>query len=250
MSEHTSLSEDSFPSDGWADVVTASANYATRFAGPVGQFFLSTQTHALLSFLPAGESLSILDVGGGHGQAAGPLLSAGHKVTIQGSDPACRARIEDLLALPEASFVESSPIDLPFPDKSFDWVVCLRLLTHCPDPAGLIKELTRVARKGVIIDYPNTQSVNAIGPLFFRWKRKLEKNTRQWSQFSHAEVRFHFESAGFKAAHKFNQFFFPMALHRLHRSAGFAKGLEGFARVLGLSALLGNPTLLQAKRHD
>jgi len=46
------------------------------------------------------------------------------------------------------------------------------------------------------------------------------------------------------------QFFWPMALHRLSNSAGFARALERVPRALGLTARLGSPVLLCAARES
>ena len=236
------------PNEAWADLETASADYATRFAGPVGQWFLATQTRGLRKLLPEKASHSILDVGGGHGQSAGPLREDGNRVTVQGSHPECEKRLIKLYGENAFPFVQSSPITLPFPDESFDWVVCLRLLTHTDKSRDLIREMSRVAKKGIIIDYPNTQSLNAIGPVFFRWKKSLEKNTRHWRQFKHREVVQLFDHSRWEITGRFNQFFFPMAFHRLCKILPLTQFLEGTARLIGLTALLGNPTLLRAER--
>src|SRR3954463_13431369 len=78
-----------------ADIGTSSEDYARRFTGAVGRWFVETQTRItleLLRALPVGAS--ILDVGGGHAQIAPPLIAAGYEVTIAGSDPICSARLK------------------------------------------------------------------------------------------------------------------------------------------------------------
>ena len=71
-----------------ADVDTASDDYATRFRGAVGAWFLAEQARAtreLLAGLPRGAT--VLDVGGGHAQLTPMLLEAGYVVTVVGSQP-------------------------------------------------------------------------------------------------------------------------------------------------------------------
>ena len=46
-----------------ADVVTSSAAYARRFAGPVGSWFLEVQARITLELLRAWPRASVLDVG-------------------------------------------------------------------------------------------------------------------------------------------------------------------------------------------
>ena len=64
-----------------ADVETSSDDYARRFAGAVGAFFLEIQARTTLDLLQPWPGSRVLDVGGGHGQVTGPLIEAGHPVT-------------------------------------------------------------------------------------------------------------------------------------------------------------------------
>ncbi|MDF3052211.1 MAG: putative methyltransferase [Geminicoccaceae bacterium] len=112
-----------------ADIGTSSEDYARRFTGGVGRWFVATQsrlTLRLLRALPAGAS--ILDVGGGHAQIAPPLIEAGYEVTVVGSDPICAARLEPWITQGRCRFDAANLRSLPYPDRSFDAVVCLRLL--------------------------------------------------------------------------------------------------------------------------
>ncbi len=70
-----------------ADVSSSSDDYARRFAGAVGQWFLDIQTGITLDLLrELPPAASVLDVGGGHAQVAPPLIAAGYDVTVIGSD--------------------------------------------------------------------------------------------------------------------------------------------------------------------
>src|SRR5690242_16088892 len=52
---------------------------------------------------------------------------------------------------------------LPFKDKSFDYVVCYHILEHMDDPAQFIREITRVGKRGWI------QSPTEIAERLFHW---------------------------------------------------------------------------------
>src|SRR5262245_52202275 len=82
------------------DVETAGADYARRFEGPVGEWFLQTQREAVTGFLRSqGATVStVLEVGGGHGQLAPALLRQGYRVVVHGSSPSCHERLRPHLA--------------------------------------------------------------------------------------------------------------------------------------------------------
>ena len=50
-----------------ADVETSSEDYARRFSGRVGEYFLEVQARAALDLLVPWPGARVLDVGGGHG---------------------------------------------------------------------------------------------------------------------------------------------------------------------------------------
>jgi 2-polyprenyl-3-methyl-5-hydroxy-6-metoxy-1,4-benzoquinol methylase len=62
----------------YADVETSSEGYARRFSGEVGKYFLEVQTQITLELLKPWPRARVLDVGGGHGQLALPLVNAGY----------------------------------------------------------------------------------------------------------------------------------------------------------------------------
>src|SRR4029453_5077602 len=102
--------------------------YARRFAGPVGAWFLEVQARTTRELLAPWPQASVLDVGGGHGQLLGPLLDAGHHVTVYGSGEACRERIEGRLDGTRARFLAGDLLRAPWPAGAFDVVLSYRLL--------------------------------------------------------------------------------------------------------------------------
>lgn len=226
-----------------ADIHTSSDEYATRFAGPAGEWMLDVQEAITLRMVRRFPDASILDVGGGHGQLAKPLCRAGRRMTVLGSDDSCRHRIQAEVDSGLCRFLTGSVIDLPLPDNVFDLVLCFRLLTHCERWPELVRELCRVARQGVIVDYPTSQSLNAIAPALFGAKKKFEKNTRTWALFRHRQVLDEFAKHGFVPAEIRKQFFLPMVLHRMLKSRRLCAGLEAICRGLGLTRLWGSPVI-------
>jgi 2-polyprenyl-3-methyl-5-hydroxy-6-metoxy-1,4-benzoquinol methylase len=232
-----------------ADVETSSEGYARRFAGPVGRFFLDRQAQATLELLRGVPGASVLDVGGGHGQVTGPLVQAGHAVTVLGSDPSCEARVREWTAGGRARFVAGDLLAPPLDERSFDVVLSYRLLPHVRRWPDLVAALARLARRTVMVDYPTRRSVNAAADVLFRLKKGVEGNTRPFTVFSDAEIERAFAVHGFAPSGRSPQFFLPMALHRALRSAAVARGLEGVAGRLGLTRALGSPVILRLDRR-
>ena len=228
-----------------ADIHTSSDEYATRFSGPAGEWMLAVQEKIAVRMLRPFPDASVLDVGGGHGQLAIPLCRAGWRVTVLGSDESCRHRIQSIVDSGACRFLTGDVIRLPFPDNTFDVALCFRLLTHCERWPELVRELCRVARQAVIVDYPTGQSLNAIAPALFGAKKKFEKNTRTWALFRHRQVLDEFAKNGFVPAETKKQFFLPMVLHRMLKSRATSAALEGVCRALGLTRRWGSPVIVR-----
>jgi ubiquinone/menaquinone biosynthesis C-methylase UbiE len=228
-----------------ADIHTSSDEYAMRFSGASGQWMLDVQEKITLRMLSRFEDASVLDVGGGHGQLALPLCRDGWRITVMGSHESCRHRIRSVVDSGSCQFVVGNVIQLPFPDNSFDVVLCFRLLTHCERWPDLIRELCRVARQGVIVDYPTGQSLNTIAPFLFGAKKKLEKNTRPWTLFRHRQVLEVFAENGFMPVEMKKQFFLPMVLHRILNNRTLSAALEAVCCLLGLTRLWGSPVIVR-----
>ena len=228
-----------------ADIHTSSDEYATRFSGPAGEWMLAVQERITLRMLRPFPDASVLDVGGGHGQLAVPLCRAGWRVAVLGSDETCRHRIQSIVDSGACRFVVGNAIALPFPDNAFDVALCFRLLTHCERWPELVRELCRVARQAVIVDYPTGQSLNAVAPALFGAKKKFEKNTRTWALFRHRQVIDEFAKNGFVPAETKKQFFLPMVLHRMLKSRAASAALEGVCRALGLTRRWGSPVIVR-----
>lgn len=100
------------------------------------------------------DARSVLDVGSGTGRAASFLRQRHQDMLVVGVEP-----VIELLDRRDrqvgATYVCGSGLSLPFPDRSFDAVCATALLHHVPDPASAIAEMTRVARKAVMISDAN-----------------------------------------------------------------------------------------------
>ncbi len=228
-----------------ADIETSTDGYARRFAGGVGRWMLEVQEQTVAAWLKDRPGATLLDVGGGHNQLAGPLARRGHQVTVVSSDPSCRHRLEADIASGLVSFTTGNLIALPFADRSFDVAVSIRLVPHCRRWQDLVGELCRVARQAVIIDYPTSQSVNALSGSMFGLKKSLEGNTRPYALFTHDEIRGAFAAHRFAPARVRPQFLLPMVFHRTLKLRAVSSGLERLLAATGLTARFGSPVLIE-----
>jgi hypothetical protein len=93
---------------------------------------------------------TILEVGSGDGLIIQALRKAGH-------DPVALDICQSALKYIQGSkLVQGTASQLPFPSKSFDLVLACELIEHIPHSAysGVLDEITRVAKKYVIITVP------------------------------------------------------------------------------------------------
>lgn len=232
-----------------ADIETSSADYAHRFAGAIGAWFLRVQEAATLRMLEPHPGATVLDVGGGHGQVTAALLQRGHQLTVLGSDEICQQRIRHLVDGQRCSFRVGNILDLPFPDQAFDVVISYRLLPHVTQWRQYLAEMTRVARTAVVVDFPSTRSVNSVAPYLFRFKKSIEKNTRTFTCFDESELLAVFRSLGFLPADRYPQFFLPMVLYRALKSPHLAAAIETPFRLFGLTNSFGSPVILKVARE-
>ena len=234
----------------FADIETASEDYARRFSGKVGEFFLTLQSRIILKLLAPWSTARVLDVGGGHGQIALPLVRKGYQVTVAGSSPSCRKRLDSLLPPDSFKFQYCHLLDLPFRDKSFDVVISFRLLPHLDQWPDLIAEMCRVADKAVVVDYPDIRSFNFFSEFLFKAKKAVEGNTRPFRCFSRSEVLKPFLKSRFNQPHFSPEFFCPMAIHRAINNRTFSVAVESVSRWMGLTHLWGSPIILRVLRKS
>lgn len=99
---------------------------------------------------------TVLEVGAGSGDLSLIMARAGYQVT------ATDITMSSVDHLRNRSQSEGVPLDtrtanlerLPFPDASFDNVVCVHTLEHVKDLAASVRELKRVARERLVIVVP------------------------------------------------------------------------------------------------
>ena len=124
---------------GWADPDII-ANYVTKF-GPVTD---DAGRQMLSRFDVAGKT--VLDLCCGQGNVTKMLVEAGAMATGLDFSANMLTRARD--AVPQAAFVEADAANMPLQDNSFDFVVNNFGMMHLPDPAAVLREVSRVLRTG------------------------------------------------------------------------------------------------------
>ena len=237
----------SFPET--ADIETSSDNYAQRFSGSIGRWFLEVQENATLNMLKPYTGATVLDIGGGHGQLTEALINQGYQVTVLGSSEICQSRIRHLVEQGLCRFEVGNILDLPFENEAFDVVVSYRLLPHVAQWRPFLAECARAARQAVLLDYPEVRSINYIAPYLFQFKRKLEGNTRPYTCFKKSELLATFAAERFRYQSHFTEFFVPMVLHRTLKSPTISSAVEQVFRLIGFTDLFGSPVILNLIRE-
>jgi 2-polyprenyl-3-methyl-5-hydroxy-6-metoxy-1,4-benzoquinol methylase len=131
------------------------AKYATR--NPAARRLVAGFRRTLDGLLDEAAPVTILDVGCGEGVLAAAWARRWGVERVVGVDVedvrlraewAARARPGlELRAIPPAP-------PLPFEEGAFDLVAAVEVLEHVADPDGLLAELTRVARRHVLLSVP------------------------------------------------------------------------------------------------
>lgn len=232
-----------------ADIDTASDDYASRFAGITGQYFLDVQSRITLDLLKDLPNVSVLDVGGGHAQLAVPLVKAGYNVTVTGSDQTTNVRLRRLLEKGSYQHQVCDCLHLPFADNQFEVVMAFRLLPHVTHWQRLLSEMCRVAGKAVILDYPDRRSANILYDILFDLKKKMEGNTRSFLLFSRHEITQEFIRNNFNKPVFRPEFFAPMVLHRKMKVPVFSKYFEALFYYVGLTNFFGSPIIIRSNKR-
>jgi len=234
----------------YADPAMAESFDGLRFSGPIGQLIARTQEQVIAGFLDPVEGREVLDVGTGTGRAAIALAQRGARVT--GIDASA-----EMLAVAErrahdtgvdVTFLRGDAHGLGFDDRSFDGVICLRVLMHTPNWRKSLAELCRVARHRVVFDYPALLSAAALQAAARRTALVFGARVEAYRVFRSGAVVAALQSHGFRLTGEHRQFVLPIALHkRLNSEAATGRIERALARA-GLTRVFGSPVTVVAER--
>lgn len=234
----------------YADPEMAASFDAKRFGGPIGQLLLEDQERVLTEFLGDVSNRRILDMGTGTGRAAIALARRGARVTGVDASKAMLSVARKRAADAELSieFAEGDAQALAFPDRSFDAVVCFRLLMHVPDWRRSMSELCRVSGHRVVFDYPSFASTASLQALWRQAALRLGQNVEAYRVFRGKAIAEELNRHRFRVTGRHKQFVLPIAAHKVLGSPRFTRDIEGALASIGLLRLAGSPVTIAAER--
>ena len=242
----------------YADPAMAEGFDALRFSGPIGRLIAETQEQQIAAFLAPIAGRRILDVGTGTGRAAMALAKRG--ASVIGVDASAemlqvaerRARDAGVPLNPDSgagvTFVRGDAHGLHFPDRSFDAVVCLRVLMHTPDWRASLRELCRVSAGRVVFDYPSLWSAAALQAVTRRIAHVVKPSVEAYRVFPPGAVARELAAEGFAVRGEHRQFVLPIALHKRINSEPWTRRVEGAFERARLMRRFGSPVTIVAER--
>jgi 2-polyprenyl-3-methyl-5-hydroxy-6-metoxy-1,4-benzoquinol methylase len=241
---------DHYSYDLYADPAMAQSFEERRFGGPIGQLIAAEQARVLANMIGRIHERTILDVGTGTGRAALMLARGGARVTaIDASEEmleVARQRAADQMV--KVNFIRGDAHHLEFKDRSFDVVVCLRVLMHTPDWRQCMSELCRVAGRLVIFDYPSATSAALVQSAARRVFSAAGMRTEAYRVFRAGTIANALGGLQFRTRSVHRQFVMPIQLHKIIGSRRFTTRSEHVLDRLGLLRLLGSPVTVCAER--
>lgn len=122
---------------------------------PLQKFLIKNYYNYLLKIIKRENPKSILDVGCGEGFTLDTLRKNKIGKTIIGIDNSKESIRIGKILFPKVKIEHASIYDMPFPNNSFDLVICTEVLEHLKTPSLAIEEVKRVSRGNILISVPN-----------------------------------------------------------------------------------------------
>lgn len=228
------------------DFHASTEEYAKRFSSKAGEMIFERQDELLSKLLGDVYGKNMLDVGGGHGQTANLILRSGGKLTAYGSGENNFFQLKKVI---KEENLQDYPLKfkvgrldkLGFKNRDFDVVISLRLISHVPDWTIFLKELCRVAKRSVIIDFAPA-TMHFLNPISYTFKNKVETASREFTTQHIYEIEKIGRSCGFRLRDYHRQFVIPLVIHRLVGNKTLLP-VEKIMRKIGISRFMGGPVI-------
>jgi SAM-dependent methyltransferase len=123
---------------------------------PVQRWLLRRYYRHVVELVRKTRARTVLDVGCGEGFTLKELRKSGLEAKMLGVDNRPAALVwSQVNGLAKTPLSMTDAHYLPFPDDSFDLVLCLEVLEHLPDSGAGLRELLRVTRDCVLVSVPH-----------------------------------------------------------------------------------------------
>lgn len=122
---------------------------------PIEKLLLRFFYHKLLQELRNIHPVRILDAGAGEGFTIDRLQKEQIGKEIEGVEFMQEAIDLGKQHHPNAHIIQGDIHKLPYPDNSFDTVICTEVLEHVVEPEKALQELVRVSSKYVVLTVPS-----------------------------------------------------------------------------------------------
>lgn len=145
----------------WTDIMSDA-----RTTGTFKRDLLLERTH----FAEYGmEGKTILECGMGGGDDTEVLLdfpfAEVHSFDLSNSVDRARRYLDD----PRLTLSQASIFEIPYPDRSFDFVFCHRVLQHTPDPARALRCICKKVRPGGVL-FAHSYKLSWIHAMHYKYK--------------------------------------------------------------------------------
>ncbi|MFO7878365.1 MAG: methyltransferase domain-containing protein [Desulfovermiculus sp.] len=149
---------------------------------PYGRFGLEQEKCFLLHLASEWRRRhrKVLQIECGNGLLLEPFWEAGFDLSATASNPADVHKTRTRIGR-RAELHLAHPTDLPFEDKSFDYVLLITALDYCSQPAHVLQEAARVCAKEMLISFLNKHSLYALTLVRGNAFASTSKPVRWWS---------------------------------------------------------------------
>lgn len=223
----------------------------SKFGGAVGGWIADCQERVVRRFLrDSVAGRRILDVGVGTGRLALPLARDGARVVGIDASPlmlGCAGEKSSADLGGRLSLLTGDAHHLPFADRAFGAVMCMRVLMHVVDWKSVLAELCRVTDQDLLFDVPPRTSFARLDPLL---KRLLKHDEQVYRTFTLRELKHELIRNGFEVHEVHREFVLPIAFHRKLGKLGLSRALERVLGAVGLRRLIGAPATIHATRRE
>lgn len=224
-----------------------------RFGTSFGKTLAKMEFNTFERFVDMNKDETLLDAGGGTGRLAIPFSQKGMKVTIIDHSIEMMSIAREKAhseAYSEIELVTGSIDELPFDDEAFDWIISSRVIMHVLEWQKSIREFCRVAKKGVVFDFPPLLAFPALAVPFLKLKRIIDRETQHYHVIHVSKVISELKRQGFYVVVKEKRFFLPIGFHRKLNNPTISLKLENIFRMSGLTSFFGAPATVCAIRDS